>query len=140
MAKDGTGSLDPAMKKTVTIALDRIRTTPGFERVRFITIYGSARAGTMKAGSDIDLCLSYDGDRDDAARFRHEILSRLPGTTFDIQIFELLPLYVRTEVLRGTVLYAPDPAVVYETATRTIREFDDFKHRLDDYTGEEAMS
>ncbi|PKG31089.1 nucleotidyltransferase domain-containing protein [Methanoregula sp.] len=131
---------DPAIRKSAAAALDRIRTTPGSEHIRFIILYGSAGAGTMKAGSDIDLCISLDGDHHDAARFRHEILSRLPGSTYDIQIFELLPLYVRTEVLRGAVLYPPDPAIVYETASRTIREFDDFKHRLYDYTGEEAMS
>lgn len=51
----GTGNLDPAMEKNVASALDRIRTTSGFDRVRFIILYGSARAGTTKAGSDIDL-------------------------------------------------------------------------------------
>jgi hypothetical protein len=52
----------------------------------------------------------------------------------------LLPLYVRVEVLKGTLLYAPELVFIYDTATWTLREFDDFKHRLYDYTGQETIS
>ena len=81
----------------------------------------------------------YDGDREEAARFRFAALSELADDRYDIQIFSFLPLYVRTEVLRGKVIYCPDERFLYDVAYQTIREFDDFKHRLYDYIGKEAM-
>ncbi len=58
---------------------------------------------------------------------------------YDVQIYGNLPLYVRTEVLRGRVLYCPDERFLYDVAYRTIREFDAFKHRLYDYIGKQAI-
>ena len=82
----------------------------------------------------------YDRDITEAAQFRHAALSRLPGSNYDIQIFGQLPLYVRIEVLKGTPVFIRNPEFLYETANRTLRDFDDFKHRLYDYTGHEAIS
>ncbi|MDK2989941.1 MAG: uncharacterized protein PWR16_1470 [Methanoculleus sp.] len=82
----------------------------------------------------------HDGDREEAARFRFAALSELADDRYDIQIFSHLPLYVRTEVLRGKVIYCPDERFLYDVAYQTIREFDDFKHRLYDYIGKEAMA
>lgn len=42
-------------------ALDRMRTLEGFEKVRFIILYGSVAEGRARAGSDIDLAVYYDG-------------------------------------------------------------------------------
>ncbi|MDP3565157.1 MAG: nucleotidyltransferase domain-containing protein, partial [Methanoregula sp.] len=75
----------------------------------------------------------------EAAHFRHKILSRLPGTHFDIQIFQQIPLYVRVEALRGTPVFTRNTTFLYEKATETIRDFNDFKHRLYDYTGQAAI-
>ena len=112
---------------------------PGFERVQFIVLYGSAAEERMTTNSDIDLCMYYDGEREEAAQFRHKILSLLPGTLFDIQIFEQLPLYVRVEALKGIPVYTRDLRFLYDKATETLRDFDDFKHRLYDYTGQVTM-
>ncbi|MCM2465541.1 nucleotidyltransferase domain-containing protein [Methanoculleus oceani] len=127
------------MNHFVRHALERLKTVEGFEKVRFIILYGSVAEGRARAGSDLDLCIYYDGDREEAARFRFAALSELPDDRYDIQIFSLLPLYVRTEVLRGKVIYCPDERFLYDVAYQTIREFDDFKHRLYDYIGKEAM-
>ena len=121
-------------------ALDRMRTLEGFDKVRFIILYGSVAEGRARAGSDIDLAVYYDGGREEAARFRFAALSELADDRYDIQIFSLLPLYIRTEVLRGRVVYCPDERFIYDVAYRTIREFDDFKHRLYDYIGKEAIT
>ena len=101
---------------------------------------GSVAEGRAREGSDIDLCIYYDGDREEAARFRFAALSELFDDRYDIQIFSFLPLYVRTEVLRGKVIYCPDERFLYDVAYQTIREFNDFKHRLYDYIGKEAMA
>ena len=121
-------------------ALERMRTVEGFEKVRFVILYGSVAEGRAREGSDIDLCVYYDADREEAARFRFSVLSELADDRYDIQIFSHLPLYVRTEVLRGKVVYCPDERFLYDVAYQTIREFDDFKHRLYDYIGKETMA
>ncbi|KAF1078013.1 hypothetical protein [Methanogenium sp. MK-MG] len=41
--------------------------------------------------------------------------------------------------MRGGVLYCPDERFLYDTALETIREYDAFKHRLDDYLGVQAI-
>jgi hypothetical protein len=112
---------------------------PGFEHVKFVILYGSAEEQRMTAESDIDLCIYYDGDVTKAAKFRHTILAKLPGIQYDIQIFQQIPLYVRVEVLKGTPVFVRDTRFLYEKATETIRDFDRFKHRLYDYTGQAAI-
>ena len=112
---------------------------PGFEQVEFIILYGSAAEKRMTATSDVDLCMYYNGDREEASRFRHKVLSLLPGTLFDIQVFQQLPLYVRVEALKGIPVYTRNTRFLYDKATETIRDFDNFKHRLYDYTGQVLM-
>ncbi|PKL57775.1 MAG: nucleotidyltransferase domain-containing protein [Methanomicrobiales archaeon HGW-Methanomicrobiales-5] len=109
------------------------------QKVRFIILYGSVAEERARTDSDIDLCIYYDGGREEAGRFRFAALSELSDDRYDIQIFTHLPLYVQIEVLRGRVLYCPDERFLYDIAYQTIRDFDDFKHRLYDYIGKEAM-
>lgn len=128
------------MNRFVQHALERLKTVEGFEKVRFVIFYGSIAEGRAREGSDIDLCVYYDGGHEEAARFRFAALSELADDRYDIQIFSHLPLYVRVEALRGCILYCTDERFVYDVAYRTIRDFDDFKHRLYDYIGREAMA
>lgn len=134
-----THRMKPELRKAVDAALRQMRQVPGFKKVRFVLLYGSAAEGRMTTDSDIDLCVYYDGPKKEAAQFRHAVLSRLPHLRYDVQIFQLLPLYVRVEVLRGIPVFIPAMRFLYETATRTLREFGDFKHRLYDYTGQAAI-
>lgn len=53
------------MNHFVRHALERMRTVQGFEKVRFIILYGSVTEGRARAGSDIDLAVYYDGDREE---------------------------------------------------------------------------
>ena len=138
-ARKNTGRMKPELQKAVDTALRQMQQVPGFNNVRFVILFGSAAKGRMTADSDIDLCVYYEGNRDDAARFRHAILSRLPHLRYDVQIFRILPLSVRVEVIRGIPVFLPDKLFLYETADRTLREFADFRHRLYDYTGQTAI-
>ena len=110
------------------------------DKVQFIILYGSAAENRMTEESDIDICVGYDGSKEKASKFRYDILSRLFEDKYDIQIFQLLPLYVRKEVLKGEVLYCRDKQELYDIAYEFIREFDDFKHRYYDYIGKEAIA
>jgi uncharacterized protein len=127
---------DDILVREALATLERIE---GFEKVRFVMLYGSVAKGAARADSDIDLCIYFDGPQDEASLFRFRALAELFDDRYDIQIFLQLPLYVRVDVLSGILLYAPDLEFVYDVAYATIREFDDFKHRLYDYIGEEAM-
>jgi len=126
-------------EELVGCALERLKTVEGFERVRFIILYGSVAEGRARESSDVDLCIYFDGDREEGERFRFFALSELFDDRYDIQIFRNLPLYVRVEVLRGRVIYCSDERFLYDTALDTIREFDAFKHRLYDYIGKQAI-
>jgi len=131
-------------KKTVQRAVrHRIRLLsrlPGFGKVRFIMLHGSSLSAGMRIGSDIDLCVYYDGTPHESSLFRLAALSLPEPDDFDIQIFSDLPLYVRREVLKGEVVFTRDIRFVYDTAVATYREFEMFRHRLDDYTGEMAIT
>ena len=112
----------------------------GFEKVQFIIFYGSAACGEANMDSDLDICIFFEGMKDEASRFRFEILSQIGDDRFDVQIFQQLPLYVRIQVLKGVVLFYRDLPFVYEVAVLTIKEFESFKHRLYDYTGQALIS
>jgi hypothetical protein len=129
----------PDLRDRVDAALRQMQQLPGFEHVRFIILYGSAAENRMTKESDVDLCIYYDGERMDAARFRHAVLSRFSGTGYDIQVFQHLPLYVRVEVLKGKPVFVRNTRFLYETATETLRDFEEFKHRLYYYTGQDAI-
>ncbi len=126
--------------KIVDDAVERLKNIEGFEKVRFIILYGSAAEGTTREDSDIDLCIDIDANLDyERSSFRLKVLSELPKF-FDVQIFAQLPLYVKKEVLKGKVIFCIDETYLYETAISTIKEFEDFKYRFYDYIGERAIA
>ena len=126
--------------KILNSAVERLKGIQGFEKVRFIILYGSAAEGKTRETSDIDLCVDIDAKTDyERSKFRLSALSELPDY-FDIQIFEQLPLYVKKEVLKGKVIYCRDEEYLYKTALSTIKEFEDFKYRFYDYIGERAIA
>lgn len=128
--------IDELVKNSV----ERLKHVQGFEKVRFIILYGSAAEGTIREESDIDLCIDIDADTDyERSKFRLRALSELPDF-FDVQIFAQLPLYVKKEVFKGKVIFCRDEEYLYETAISTIKEFEDFKYRFYDYIGERAIA
>lgn len=110
-----------------------------FDEVQFIILYGSVSEERDADNSDVDLCIGYDGNEEEAARFRYDILSELFADHYDVQIFQLLPIYVKKEVLKGEVLYCKDKRELYDIAYQSVSEFDDFKRRYYDYIGKEAL-
>ena len=128
--------IDELVKNSV----ERLKNIQGFEKVRFIMLYGSSVEGISRAESDIDLCIDIDEDTDyERSSFRLKVLSELPDL-FDVQIFAQLPLYVKKEVIKGKVIFCRDEEYLYETAISVIKEFEDFKYRFYDYIGERAIA
>jgi len=128
------------MTVSVEKGIEKIKNIEGFEKVKFIILYGSAAEGRMIEGSDIDLCIYYDGDPEEGSRFRFEVLSELFDDIYDVQIFQQLPIYMRGEVLKGKMIYCGDKRFLYEVAIETIKDFEAFKHRFYDYIGERAIT
>ena len=130
-------SLDEKLNK----AIARIDSLDDFEKVEFVIQYGSSVNGMMTKDSDIDLAIYYDGkDDSELSRYRFKLLSNLFDDIYDIQIFQQLPLYIRTEVLKGNAIYCKDRIFLYGVARQTIEEFDAFKHRYYDYIGERRLA
>lgn len=106
-----------------------------------VMVFGSAARGEAGPKSDVDVCLVLVPeirDRERAAQKRLEYLAESPEN-LDIQIFQLLPLYVRHRVLKeGQVLFSRDEDALYELAFATIRAFEDFKHVYREYLEEVA--
>lgn len=120
--------------------IEKIKNLKGFEKVKFIILYGSAVEGQVKEGSDIDICIYYDGSLEEASEFRLKVLSELFDDLYDVQIFQQLPLYVRVEVLKGKVVYCKDRNFLYKVAMKTIKDFEEFKYRFYDYIGERGIT
>ncbi|SNQ62960.1 nucleotidyltransferase domain-containing protein [Candidatus Methanoperedens nitratireducens] len=128
------------INKLVKNSVERLKKIEGFDKVRFIILYGSAVEGITREESDIDLCIDIDAETDyEGSKFRLKVLSELPDF-FDVQIFSQLPLYVKKEVLKGKVVFCRDVEYLYEIALLTIKEFEDFKYRFYDYIGERAIA
>ncbi len=119
--------------------VEKLKNIDGFEKVKFIILYGSAAEGTTRENSDIDLCIDFDAGDYESSKFRLRVLSELPDF-FDVQIFAQLPVYVKKEVLKSEVIFCRDEDYLYEVAISTIKEFDDFKYRCYDYIGERALA
>ncbi len=109
--------------------LDRLRSCPNFDALKFIYLYGSYAAGETTERSDIDLCLYYDiEDRDELYKTLFQISGSFTDE-YDIQMFQLLPLYVQKEVFKGELIYADEKDFVYDIARQTVKEYNDFEPR-----------
>jgi len=121
-------SLEPDISDVITKIKDI-----GGDSIKFIVLYGSAAKGKSTNLSDIDIVVFHSGDKRDRFQFRVKILGRI-GNKFDIQTYQDLPLYIQNEILSsGDVLYFSDYTEIFNTFMKTIREFEDFKPRLELY-------
>ena len=83
--------------------------------------------------SDIDIAVFYDGDKDERFTFRMKISGRVKDD-IDIHTFQDLPIYIRKEIIsRGKMIFYKGYDRIFDIFMETIREFEDFKPRLDMY-------
>jgi predicted nucleotidyltransferase len=105
--------------------LEQLRDIEYFSKIEFIILYGSSLGLYHLNDSDIDICLYIDDEKKNLSIIRLELLKKF-NEKFDIQMFQLLPLYVQIEVLKGKVLYVKDEDRIYEIANETIDEYEEF--------------
>ncbi|QDA30818.1 nucleotidyltransferase domain-containing protein [Thermococcus indicus] len=110
----------------------------GGERVKFVILFGSQSRGEARKDSDVDLCVYYEGSPKEAFLFRMLVLGSLPEN-YDVQIFQLLPVYLKKECLKGKVLFCRDETFLYDLAYETLKEWEDFRRYYYDYLGLEAI-
>jgi predicted nucleotidyltransferase len=121
-------------------ALERLVTAARADQdVLAVLLYGSQARGDTHAGSDVDVALVLT----DVPRERLEIgriqLRYASLGDADVQIFQRLPLYVQSRVLReGRVLFVRDEDALYEAAFRTVRAWELFRPRYEAYLAEVA--
>jgi len=100
--------------------------------------FGSTVGGEIWSGSDIDICLVFRLNEADRQALSQRRLG-YADLDLDIQVFQLLPIYIRRRVLKeGKVLFCKDENELYELAFRTAQAFEDFKHIYHGYLEEVA--
>ena len=81
---------------------------------------------------DIDVCLVLFPDR--ASQSFEKQVKYSIHEALDIRVFQDLPLYTRIRILReGKVLTCKDEDLFYDIAAATVREFEYFKPRYEEY-------
>ncbi len=83
---------------------------------------------------DIDVCLVLNKkmEKIEMSKTRLNYIKDFPS--FDTQIFQQLPLYIRIRILKeGKILFCNNMNLLYDMAFATIREFGDYKHIYDSY-------
>ncbi len=127
--------MDKDIKQSIEEFLELIKKEKIYPRIEFIVLYGSSLSDYFYKDSDIDICIYIEDDKKELAKIRLNLLKKLDGK-FDIQIFQLLPIYVQVEILKGKFLYMRDEFKVYKIANDIIEEFEDFYPFYLDYINE----
>lgn len=106
-----------------------------------VLLFGSRARGEAVPASDVDVCLVLRARRQDPPALSLQKLEYLKLGGLDVHVFQQLPPYIRRRVLKeGKVLYVRDEEALYETAFRTARAFEDFKHHDHAYLEEVARA
>ena len=104
-----------------------------------VILYGSQARGDAHAGSDVDIALVLTDARREPTEFGRILLRYASLGDADVQVFQRLPLYVQSRVLReGRVLFVRDEDALYEAAFRTVRAWELFRPRYEAYLAEVA--
>jgi len=104
-----------------------------FDKVLGILVYGSIAKDEENERSDIDICIV--APNKDSSKIFKETLP----LNYDIKIFELMPLYLKMEVIENhKILYAEDIHELYEYFYFFRKLWNDQKHRQK-ITKEEAL-
>jgi uncharacterized protein len=92
-----------------------------------VILFGSRARGDAAPGSDVDVCVVLES-RVTGIEASRKRLDYLAGRELDVKIFQQLPLYIRSRVLKeGRVLFVRDEDRLYDLAFQTARAFEDFR-------------
>ena len=98
------------------------------DRVMGVLLYGSIVKGEADERSDIDVCVVAPGE--DSVKLLKEIDRRVESSEFDIKIFELMPLFLKGEVIDNhEILFSRDEPELYEYLYFYRKLWEEQKHR-----------
>ena len=93
-----------------------------------VILFGSEARGDTAPGSDVDVCIVLESGTPSGLEASNKRLDYVAGSDLDVKIFQQLPLYIRSRVLKeGRVLFVRDEDRLYDLAIRTARAFEDFR-------------
>jgi predicted nucleotidyltransferase len=99
-----------------------------------LLLFGSRARGDSLPESDLDVCLVLGAESRSPISPSQKLLEYLEETDLDLSLFQLLPLYIRSRILKeGTILFARDEDALYALAIRTARAFEGFRHIYREY-------
>ena len=102
---------------------------PLLDDVLGILLYGSLAAGVDSERSDIDISIVAPVI-DDKIGFSRRILSNVRDARYDVRVFELMPLYLKAEVVeKGEIIYTKNIFKLYEYFYYFRKIWEDQKHR-----------
>ena len=101
----------------------------GDPEVLAVMLCGRRARGEAGPESDFDVCLVLaNGPTADGERTRKR-LDCLADADVGLAVFQQLPLYVRSRVLKdGKVLFVRDEDALYDVAIPTVKAWEDFRH------------
>ncbi|MEA2075146.1 MAG: nucleotidyltransferase domain-containing protein [Euryarchaeota archaeon] len=103
-----------------------------------VLLYGSVVTGESNERSDIDICVVAPS-ASDRVELSRGIMTNVRDERYDVRVFELMPLYLRMEVVEhGEVVHAQDIYELYEYFY-TFRKLWDDQKRRQMLTNEEAL-
>jgi hypothetical protein len=104
-----------------------------------VILHGSQARGDARIDSDVDVALVLTHAERQPSEVGHVLLRYASLGDADVQVFQRLPLYVQSRVLReGRVLFVRDEDALYEAAFRTVRAWELFRPRYEAYLAEVA--
>lgn len=98
----------------------RLEAIGSFEHLVAVWLFGSQANGEAIEGSDIDIACYYDLPTEQLGTVSVRLAGRLPER-YDAEVFQLLPLPVRKQVLGGELLWTRDIDTVYDVAIETLK-------------------
>lgn len=113
-----------------------LKTAKKDKEILAIALFGSKARG--EPSRDIDICIFLNKKLSNL-EMTEKRLKYLNETNekLDIQIFQQLPLYIRTRVLKdGKILFCKDEDKLYELAFQTIKEFESYEKLFKMYLNE----
>lgn len=127
------------MDKNVKMFIEKLKEMPDFDRVRFVFLFGSQANNKANKMSDYDFAVYYEGSKKERFNFR---IRMSPDEKFDVHIFQDLPLYIRSEVLKGEIIYVKKDfeEFAYDAVYETIKAFDMFKKYYYDYLERRSLA
>ena len=103
-----------------------------------VMLFGSYARGDNSPDSDIDICLVLDNNLEKSA-LSSKRLQYSSNNNMDVQIFQALPIYIRTRVIKeGKILFVANEELLYEIAMKNIQEYEDYKPFYFDYLDQVA--